>query len=149
MSGGRGDGGNRKIAPVGGNREVSPAAQRPVRASGPGEGVWGNREVPPATKTGLGARGHLRAAWADANLEEGGSWGKHGFPHGSEPNASDAHAATAAAMRFRSSRKATIRRALSSGESLSESTRMSGSSGFSYGSFTPVKFWSSPFIAFS
>jgi adenylate kinase len=24
------------------------AAQRPVRASGPGEGVWGNREVPPA-----------------------------------------------------------------------------------------------------
>src|SRR5207247_1317647 len=61
----------------------------------------------------------------------------------------DAHAATAAAMRFRSSRKATIRRALSSGESLSESTWMSGSSGFSYGSFTPVKFWSSPFVAFS
>src|SRR5207245_5465713 len=24
-------------------------------------------------------------------LEEGGSWGKHGFPHGSEPKASDAH----------------------------------------------------------
>ena len=124
MSGGRGDGGNRKIAPVRGNREVSP---QPL----------------------VGARGHLRAAWADANLEEGGSWGKHGFPHGSEPKASDAHAATAAAMRFRSSRNATIRRALSSGESLSESTRMSGSSGFSYGSFTPVKFWSSPFIAFS
>ena len=26
------------------------AAQRPVRAGGPVEGVWGNREVPPATK---------------------------------------------------------------------------------------------------
>jgi drug/metabolite transporter (DMT)-like permease len=25
-----------------------PAAQRPVRVSGPGDGVWGNREVPPA-----------------------------------------------------------------------------------------------------
>src|SRR5215207_8574433 len=23
--------------------------------------------------------------------EEGGTWGKHGFPHGSEPKASDAH----------------------------------------------------------
>ena len=29
--------------------------------------------------------------------EEGGSWGKHGFPHGSEPKASDAHASTAVA----------------------------------------------------
>ena len=27
-----------------------PAAERPVRASGPGEGVWGNREVPPTKK---------------------------------------------------------------------------------------------------
>jgi hypothetical protein len=27
---------------------------------------------------------------AEANLkEEGGPWGKHGFPHGSEPKASD------------------------------------------------------------
>src|SRR6266516_7199485 len=119
MSGGRGDGGNRKIAPVRGNREVSAAAQRPVRASGPGEGAWGNREVPPATKTELGARGHLRAASAEANPEEGGSWGKtrsvssaqrtgggglgepggssgedEGVPHGSEPQASDAHAAS-------------------------------------------------------
>jgi hypothetical protein len=25
-------------------------------------------------------------------LKEGGSWEKHGFPHGSEPEASDAHA---------------------------------------------------------
>jgi DtxR family Mn-dependent transcriptional regulator len=30
-----------------------PAATRPVRGSGPGEGVWGNREVPPtARRTG-------------------------------------------------------------------------------------------------
>src|SRR5712691_283169 len=27
-----------------------PAAERPVRGSGPVEGVWGNREVPPATR---------------------------------------------------------------------------------------------------
>jgi hypothetical protein len=25
-------------------------------------------------------------------VKEGGSWGKHGFPHGSEPKARDAHA---------------------------------------------------------
>src|SRR2546422_447097 len=30
--------------------KLSPAAQRPVRASGPVEGVWGNREFPPARK---------------------------------------------------------------------------------------------------
>jgi hypothetical protein len=24
-------------------------------------------------------------------FKEGGTWGKHGFPHGSEPKASDAH----------------------------------------------------------
>jgi hypothetical protein len=24
-------------------------------------------------------------------IKEGGTWGKHGFPHESEPNASDAH----------------------------------------------------------
>jgi two-component system chemotaxis response regulator CheB len=29
-------------------REETPAAQRPVRDSGPVEGAWGNREVPPA-----------------------------------------------------------------------------------------------------
>src|SRR5437660_3447263 len=29
---------------------LSPAAQRPIRASGPVEGVWGNREVSPARK---------------------------------------------------------------------------------------------------
>jgi hypothetical protein len=40
-----------------------------------GEGSQGNREVPQLNPP----------------LEEGGSWGKHGFPHGSEPKASDAH----------------------------------------------------------
>ena len=41
-----------------------------------GEGSQGNREVPPTNRP----------------LEEGGPWGKHGFPRGSEPEASDAHA---------------------------------------------------------
>src|SRR5919198_2975690 len=40
-----------------------------------GEGSEGNREVPLVSRP----------------LEEGGPWGKHGFPHGSEPEASDAH----------------------------------------------------------
>ena len=41
----------------------------------------------------LGARGDLRAARVEAILKEGGSWGKHGFPYGSEPQACDRHAA--------------------------------------------------------
>ena len=46
-----------------------------------GEGEGGNREVPPPGVLGA----------AEANLEEeGGSGGKHGFPRGSEPEASDA-----------------------------------------------------------
>src|SRR6266540_6241289 len=40
-----------------------------------GEGSQGNREVPQQNRP----------------LKEGGSWGKHGFPHGSEPEASDGH----------------------------------------------------------
>jgi hypothetical protein len=45
-------------------------------------GLGGNREVPPIEIVG----------GAEANLEEeGGPWGKHGFPHGSEPEASDGH----------------------------------------------------------
>jgi hypothetical protein len=40
-----------------------------------GEGSQGNREVPQRRRP----------------LKEGGSWGNHGFPHGSEPEASDAH----------------------------------------------------------
>ncbi len=37
------------------------------------EGAGGNREFPHKSRL----------------LEEGGSWGKHGFPHGSELKASD------------------------------------------------------------
>ncbi len=40
-----------------------------------GEGSQGNREVPQR----------------DRPLEEGGSWGKNGFPHGSEAEPSNAH----------------------------------------------------------
>jgi hypothetical protein len=43
-------------------------------------GLGGNREVPPL--------GILGGAEAYSN-EEGGSWGKPGFPHGSEPKAND------------------------------------------------------------
>jgi len=32
-------------------------------------------------------------------IKEGGSWGKHGFPHGSETEASDAHPGDANAIR--------------------------------------------------
>src|SRR5205807_9007065 len=55
-----------------------------------GRGVRGNREVSPLLL--LGPRGDLSGARAEATHEEGGSWGKHGFPHGSEPKASDAGA---------------------------------------------------------
>jgi hypothetical protein len=50
--------------------------------------VPGNREV--SRSAILRTRGHLRAACAEANPEkEGGSGGKHGFPRGNEPKASD------------------------------------------------------------
>jgi hypothetical protein len=39
------------------------------------------------------ARGDLTGARIAANLEEGGTRGKHGFPRGSEPKASDASGA--------------------------------------------------------
>jgi hypothetical protein len=58
------------------------------------EGVWGNREVPPVQV--LGGGGDMRAASAEANLrEEGGSWGKHGFPHASEPKGRETAEASA------------------------------------------------------
>ncbi len=45
------------------------------------EGAGGNRKVSPYDLLG----------GAEASLEkEGGSWGKPGFPHGSEPKARDA-----------------------------------------------------------
>src|SRR5437867_3815678 len=59
-----------------------------------GRGVRGNREVSPLFL--LSARGDLSGASAEAISKEGGSWGKHGFPHGSEPKARDAHAAPTA-----------------------------------------------------
>jgi hypothetical protein len=45
------------------------------------EGAGGNREVPPVEILG-GAEACLE--------EEGGSWGKHGFPHATEPKAKEA-----------------------------------------------------------
>jgi hypothetical protein len=56
-----------------------------------GRGFGGNREVPPLVLLEL--RGDLSGAWLEAYRKEGGSWGKHGFTHGSEPQARDAHAA--------------------------------------------------------
>jgi ATP-dependent Lhr-like helicase len=51
------------VVPVEDMRE--PAAQRPVRDSGPVEGVWGNREVPPAADEalGTGAEGSQQSIW--------------------------------------------------------------------------------------
>jgi hypothetical protein len=62
-----------------------------------GRGTGGNREVHLFSDIAsdvavLGPRGDLSGAWVEAILKEGGSWGNHGFPHGSEPEASDAHA---------------------------------------------------------
>jgi hypothetical protein len=56
--------------------------------SGLPEGVMGIREVPRIEILGL--RAHLRGALAEATTEEeGGSWGKHGFPRATEPQAKD------------------------------------------------------------
>jgi hypothetical protein len=52
-----------------------------------GKGQGGNREVSPFLL--LGARGDLSGAGVEAIPQEGGSWGKHGFPHGREPKATD------------------------------------------------------------
>ena len=48
--------------------------------SGDVEGEGGNREVPPHGILG-GAEGNPE--------EEGGSWGKHGCPHATEPEAEE------------------------------------------------------------
>jgi hypothetical protein len=53
-----------------------------------GKWLGGNREVSPIVLHG--GRGDLSGARVVANLKEGGSWGKHGFPQGSEPKANDA-----------------------------------------------------------
>jgi hypothetical protein len=56
-----------------------------------GRGPGGNREVSPLFL--LGPRDDLSGAWVEAIPKEGGSWGKHGFPHGTErpakPDAED------------------------------------------------------------
>jgi len=48
----------------------------------------GNREVPRMSILRL--RAHARGARTEACLgEEGGAWGKHGFPHATEPKAKE------------------------------------------------------------
>jgi methylmalonyl-CoA mutase, C-terminal domain len=55
-------------------------------------GLGGNREVPPIEILG----------GAEVNLEEeGGSWGEHGFPHGSGVERSDVHILTSMASKIR------------------------------------------------
>ena len=50
------------------------------------EGAGGNREVSPLEL--FDVRGDLSGAGVEAHTsEEGGSWGKHGFPHATEPQA--------------------------------------------------------------
>ena len=50
--------------------------------------VSGNREVSRCAIPAV--RADVRGAWGWACMEEEeGTWGKHGFPHGSEPKASD------------------------------------------------------------
>ncbi len=49
--------------------------------------VPGNREV--SRLFLLAVRGDLSGACGEACRKEGGSWGKHGFPHGSEAQLSD------------------------------------------------------------
>ena len=56
--------------------------------SGRVEAEGGNREVSPRLLSD--ERGDLSGAYVGAFPEEGASWGKHGFPHASEPKASEA-----------------------------------------------------------
>ena len=56
--------------------------------SGRGEGEGGNREVSPLLLSD--ERGDLSGAYVGASPKEGGSLGKHGFPHATEPKASEA-----------------------------------------------------------
>ncbi len=69
---------------LGGNREVSPLCEkRPRRRSR--LGLLGDI----ASDVALSARADLSGAGAEAIPKEGGSWGKHGFPHGGDPNGRD------------------------------------------------------------
>jgi hypothetical protein len=56
--------------------------------SGRVEGNGGNREVSPLLLSD--ERGDLSGAYVGASPKEGGSWGKHGFPHATEPQAREA-----------------------------------------------------------
>src|SRR3989442_5428549 len=56
-----------------------------------GRGVRGNQEVSPLFVLRGGGGGRIATA-PEATSKEGGSWGKHGFPHGSEPKARWGHA---------------------------------------------------------
>ena len=49
------------------------------------EGEGGNREVSPLPLSD--ERGDLSGAYVGAFPKEGDSWGKHGFPHATEPQA--------------------------------------------------------------
>jgi hypothetical protein len=52
------------------------------------EGVMGNREVPRIVI--LPVRADMRGArWEASSEEEWGPWGKHGFPHATEPKAKE------------------------------------------------------------
>src|SRR6266566_8746347 len=55
-----------------------------------GRRVRRNREVSPSFLLGGGGGGRI-ATPLEATSKEGGSWGKHGFPHGSEPKGSESH----------------------------------------------------------
>src|SRR6266550_3407802 len=58
-----------------------------------GGGVRGNREVSPLFLLRGGGGGRI-ATSPEAISKEEGSWRKHGFPHGNEPKARDAHASS-------------------------------------------------------
>src|SRR5437870_12785331 len=63
-----------------------------------GEGPWGAAGAPVCGPGVAGFAGDASSVSGTGRfpqqhrpLEEGGSWGKHGFPHGREPKANDGH----------------------------------------------------------
>src|SRR6266540_216646 len=72
-----------------------------------GRGEGGNRDVSPHSLRCT--RGDRNGARTPAIPKEGGSWGKHRFPHGSEPEVSDAHALERRTSWIRTSMLATRR----------------------------------------
>jgi hypothetical protein len=51
------------------------------------EGDGGNREVSPLLLSD--ERGDVSGAYLGASSKEEGAWGKHGFPHATEPKATE------------------------------------------------------------